>query len=106
MKKIILILLALLSSPLFASVNCLDNSQHLQEGFDDKEWHSVACDCPCEKVKGGYCVQCRHLQNASTYTIVVPTKVAQQTRMRLHIPDNPQAVIRKLALEYLQSKKD
>ena len=105
MKKIIALTSLLLASPLFASVHCLDNSQHLQENFDDKEWHSVACDCPCTTIKGRHCIECGHLQDAHTYIVVIPTKVAQQTKMKLHIPDNPQAVLRKLAFKYLQNKK-
>lgn len=103
MKKIILLSLVLLSCPLFASVNCLDNSQHLQEDFDDKEWHSVACDCPCAIVKGNKCIECGHLQNASTYIVVLPTKVALQKKASRSY--DPKAALRQLAFEYLQSKK-
>lgn len=93
----------LLSCPLFASVNCLDNSKHLQEDYDDKEWHPVACDCPCTTIKGRHCIECGHLQNASTYVVVLPTKVAQQGNV--YIPSDPKATFKKLALEYLLKKK-
>jgi hypothetical protein len=71
MKKLIVLTLCLLATPLFASLNCLDNSEHLQYGdYDNKEWHSVKCDCSCTYVKGGKCVECGHLQNARPLTIV------------------------------------
>jgi len=106
MKKIILTSLISLSFPLAASVNCLDNSQHLQESYDDKEWHSVACDCSCEKeiIKGNKCTVCQHLQNASTYVVVLPTKIALTTRKKIYTPRDPQTVVKKLALKYIQKK--
>lgn len=102
MKKIMLLIFLLANYPLIASVNCLDNSQHLQEDYDDKEWHPVACDCPCAIVKGNKCIECSHLQNASTYIIVTPTKVAQQTRK--YPSYNPKDVLRELAHKFLQKK--
>lgn len=102
MKKLMILILLFANYPLSASVNCLDNSKHLAEDFDDKEWHSVACDCPCTTIKGGKCTECGHLQNASTYVVVLPTQVAQQGK--IHAPQNPQAVIKKLALKYLKNK--
>lgn len=103
MKKIILFSFILLSHPIFSSVNCLDNSKHLREDFDDKEWHSVACDCPCTTIKGNYCIECGHLQNASTYVVVIPTKVAQQNKT--YPSYDPKAALRQLAFEYLNKKK-
>jgi hypothetical protein len=102
MKKLMILVLLLGNYPISASVNCLDNSKHLSEDFDDKEWHSVACDCPCTVIKGNKCIECGHLQNASTYVVVLPTKVAHQEK--ISAPAHPQAVIKKLALKYLQKK--
>lgn len=102
MKKIMIFVLLLANYSLYASVNCLDNSKHLSEDFDDKEWHSVACDCPCTVIKGNKCIECGHLQNASTYVVVLPTKVAHQAKV--YTPESPQSVIRKLAHKYLQKK--
>lgn len=102
MKKIIFLTLLVASFPLIASVNCLDNSQHLQEDFDDKEWHSVACDCPCDVIKGNKCIECGHLQNASTYTVVLPTKVAQPTRK--YPSYNPKDTLRELAHKFLKNQ--
>jgi hypothetical protein len=105
MKKIILIALALLFSPVHASVNCLANSQHLQESYDDKEWHSVACNCPCTLIKkNNHCFDCDHLQNASTYVVVLPTKIALNNTQKIYKPQNPQTIIQKLVLKYIQKK--
>ena len=103
MKKIILFCM-LLNIPAIASVNCLDNSSHLAEDIDYHEIHPVACDCPCTVVKGNKCIQCCHLQNASTYVVVIPTKVAQDTKKKYPSYD-PRAMLRQLAYEYLQNKK-
>lgn len=105
MKKLLICALILSTYPLTASVNCLDNSKHLSEDFDDKEWHSVACDCPCAQIKGNKCVKCGHLQNASTYTVVTPSKVAQETK-RNYPSSDPKAIIRQLAAEFLKKVKN
>ena len=102
MKKVMILILLLTNYLLSASVNCLDNSKHLAEDFDDKEWHAVACDCPCTVIKGNKCIECGHLQNASTYVVVLPTKIAQQAK--IPTPQNPQTVIKKLALKYIKNK--
>jgi hypothetical protein len=81
MKKIIILTLSLLTTPLFASLNCMDNSEHLQYGdYDNKEWHSVQCDCPCTVIKCGKCIECGHLQEARPLTVVQvsATKAAAQ----------------------------
>ena len=103
MKKLMILLLLIFSYQLNASIYCLDNSKHLAEDFDDKEWHSVACDCPCTTIRGNKCVECGHLQNASTYVVVQPTKVVRQEKV--YTPKNPWSVIKKLAAHYLQKKK-
>ncbi len=104
MKKIIMFLCLFAIIPLDASVKCLKNSWDLKGDFDDKEWHSVACDCPCTLVRKGYCVECGHLQNAATYTVVLPTKIVHQSKIR--VPASPQEVLRKLARRYLEMKME
>jgi hypothetical protein len=107
MKKLMILMILLAMYPMSASVNCLDNSQHLAKDFDDKEWHSVACDCPCTTIRKGYCVECGHLQNASTYVVVQPAKVVQNntnTISKMYALGNPQEVLRKLARQYLENK--
>ena len=90
MKKIIiLIITTLVATPLLASLNCIDNSEHLQYGdYDRKMWHAVACDCPCTYVKGRRCVECGHLQEARPLTIVK----ARATKAAQRIVQGPQTV--------------
>jgi hypothetical protein len=102
MKKVIMFLFLFISYPIAASINCLDNSKHLQEDFDDKEWHSVACDCPCQLIRKNICTECGHLQNAATYVVVIPPKIAQNENYPSY---NPQKTLRQLACDYLQKKK-
>ena len=105
MKKLIMLILIACSYPITASVNCLDNSKHLSEDFDDKEWHSVACNCPCTLIKkNNHCFDCDHLQNASTYVVVLPTKIALNNTQKIYKPRNPQTIIQKLVLKYIQKK--
>jgi hypothetical protein len=108
MKKVMIFMLLLSMTPVVASVNCIDNSRHLQEDFDDKEWHSIACDCPCTTIRKGYCVECGHLQNASTYVVVQPTKIVHNslTTPKVYAFGNPHDVLRKLAKRYLETKME
>src|SRR5574337_94056 len=99
MKKIILCLTLLSASHMNASINCMDNSEHLAENIDNKEWHPIACDCPCATVKGNKCIDCGHLQNVSTYVVVQPTKVVQE--QKLYSPKNPCSVMKKITAYYL-----
>ena len=92
----------LLAQPALACVNCLDNSLHLRADNDNKEWYPVACNCPCTTIKGNKCIECGHLQNAATYVVALPTKIAHQVKIR--IPENPWNVLKKLAHDYLQAK--
>jgi len=103
MKKI-MIFIFFLNSPLSASVYCLSNTKNLTEDFDDKEWHSVACDCPCNKIKGRHCIECGHLQNAHTYVVVVPTKIAQPNKQ--YLASDPQRTFKKLVLGYIHKRKN
>lgn len=102
MKNIMIIMLLTISYPVFPSINCLEKSKHLKEDFDDKEWHSAQCDCPCQLVRKNICTECGHLQNAATYTVVMPTKIAQQSSPHFY---DPQKILEKLALTYLRNKK-
>ncbi len=100
-------ILLLSMNPATASVKCLSNTLAQAEDFDNKEWHLVACDCPCTTIRKGYCVECGHLQNASTYVVVQPTKVVQNnTTPRIYTFGNPRDVLRKLARQYLEAKID
>ena len=104
MKKIMILICFLIAEPTLASVYCLDNSKHLEKDYDNKEVYPVACDCPCTTIKGNRCIECGHLQNAATYVLALPTKIAHQWKIR--IPDNPLTTLKKLAHRYLQKKSN
>lgn len=104
MKNKIILILTLFTMPLFAGPYCMDNSEHLARPNDNKEWHSIECDCNCETIKNGRCTECGHLQDARTFTIIKPTQSSRIAQSTLHIPEDPQVVIRKLAARYLQNK--
>ena len=103
MKKIITLIIALLAAPLLASVNCLDNSEHQQYGdYDNKEWHSVECDCPCTHVKGGKCVECGHLQDARPLTIVKQSAVMAKQHNKIRGPQTVKEALNNLVHEYIK----
>ncbi len=82
MKKIMLLTLTLMIAPLYASNNCIDNTQKLENLFDSKEWHSVDCNCNCKNLRKDICFECGHKQNAHPWTIIQPdsgAKVAQRS---------------------------
>lgn len=62
--KLWLFALTLMSLPLYARIGCLDKSMHLEQKFDYKKYHCVACNCPCEQMysltKNGTCTECGH----------------------------------------------
>ena len=92
MKKIIMVIVAMLyGAPSFAGTNCIDNSEHLEKSYDDKEWHSVACDCNCEIIKDGYCTECKHLQNAHPITVISSPKTKKVIAKQLSV-QSPQSL--------------
>jgi hypothetical protein len=101
--KYIMLLITLLITPLYAGPLCMDNSKHLEEMYDTKEWHSVECYCNCDTIKGRYCIECGHLQDAQTYNIVnVKSERKYITRqVKIRIPDDPKQVFKCLAAQYL-----
>jgi|SRR5579863_9917813 len=101
-------LLILLIAPLSAGPYCIDNSQHLQKPYDDKEWHSVACACDCTTIKGGHCADCGHMQNARTYTVINPREINMRSSStaKTYIPENPQDALKKLAAQFVKNKYD
>jgi len=105
MKKIIILCITLLTAPLFACLNCIDNSEHLQYGnFDTKEWHSVACNCPCTYVKGRKCVECGHLQEARPLTIV-KASVTKAARYIVHGPQTVKDALNNLVQRYVKNNE-
>ena len=86
MKKLLFFALSFLTTPLIAGPYCMDNSEHLAQSYDSKEWHSAECDCDCQKqpIKGGKCIECGHLQEARPFTIIQTsaTKTVQQNKIQ------------------------
>lgn len=107
MKQMITLMLAILITPLYASINCIDNSEHLEKSHDHKEWHLVACNCPCEIIKGGYCTECGHRQNAHPLAMITSTKqqISSTTQSKLYY-SNPKDSLKKLAARYVKNKYD
>lgn len=104
MKKIIILTLTLLTAPLFAGLNCIDNSEHLQFGsFDTKEWHAVDCICPCSTIRNGICVECGHLQNARPLTIVKKSTTEALFNSRLLGTQTVKETIKSLVRDYLNT---
>ncbi len=103
-KHILLLTLSLIGAPLIAGPYCMDNSEHLARPNDNKEWHSIECDCNCETIRNGYCTECGHRQNARTYEIVKPMQSSRLAQSTLSTPEDPQDVLRKLAARYIQNK--
>jgi hypothetical protein len=106
MKKIIMLTLSLLTAPLYASLDCMDNSEHLQYGdYDNKEWHSVECDCPCTYVKGRKCVECGHLQKARPWTIVQTSAIKAVQQNSVRGPQTVTEALNNLVKRYVYNKE-
>ncbi|HEV2601239.1 MAG TPA: hypothetical protein VGT41_02990 [Candidatus Babeliales bacterium] len=71
--KLLLLLIPMLTiaTSMHASPDCLDNSKHLTEKYDNKNYYYVStsscgpCNCPCEKQypissNRGKCWKCNH----------------------------------------------
>lgn len=100
MRRIILLTITLLHSPLFAGLNCLSEYDNIKY----VGWHSVECDCPCTYVKGRKCVECGHLQDARPLTIITHSikKLAQHNKI-----DEPQTMkeaVNNLIQKYIKNE--
>lgn len=79
MKKLYLNLLMLSAIRLSAAPGCIDNSYHLTQLFDYKNYHHVACNCPCQKQykivpKRAQCQKCLHYRDPYYTNPVTQTK--------------------------------
>ena len=67
MKKTLFLYTFLFSFFLKASYDCMDNSHHLKEPYDNKSYRKVLCNCPCKKYKiyedRGRCSKCKHFRD-------------------------------------------
>jgi hypothetical protein len=104
MKKILTLLVALFTAPLFSGPYCID-----------KQGHSLACPCNCDAVRGRYCIDCTHLHDARPITVVEPLLHSplilspskdggQAKKTTVRIPETPQDVLEKLATQYVKNK--
>jgi hypothetical protein len=103
-KYFIASLLLCISGKIYAKIGCMDNSYHLTQPFDSKNYHFVACNCPCEitVIKNrGKCLKCLHFHQASTLHIATPSKSPLPTNNNPDIPTLAQA---KRALNLLVSR--
>lgn len=68
MYKLLCVLLISLPLVIVSAPGCQDNSLHLERGtIDYKQWHYVACTCPCDKYQlrpDNRCSECEHLHTA------------------------------------------
>jgi hypothetical protein len=66
--------LVIASGPLNAAIGCMDNSYHLTQPYDNKDYHFVACNCPCDKQKWlidrNTCILCRHFHEPKRLIII------------------------------------
>lgn len=65
-------IMMLVSLELYAIVGCMDNSYHLTQPFDNKDYHYVACNCPCiqRAPDRNKCLQCGHFHEAKPVVII------------------------------------
>jgi hypothetical protein len=78
-----------LSASLRAELGCMDNSYHLTQRYDAKEYHYVQCNCDCSKERQfpqrAQCSQCLHYHTPVT-TIVMPLSTALNTHAQSTTP--------------------
>ncbi len=94
MKKIVFFSIFLFTAPLLSGPSCIN-----------KQGHSLACPCNCDAIKGRYCIDCTHLQNAQNYTVITGQNNRKQNTKNINDRSrDPQDVLNKLAVRYLQNK--
>lgn len=74
MKQLIIIA-TLYIGTLYTAPGCLDNSYHLTQAFDYKNYHLVQCNCPCEKQykilsKRAQCSKCLHYRDPYVWDLL------------------------------------
>ena len=81
-------------------VGCVDNSYHLKQKYDSKEYHYVECNCPCDThaafgLKSKYrnkCLECGHYHYADPQSFPI-----QKNAMR---PDTRTSPLQALIVQY------
>lgn len=71
----------IISSCIFKSIisqiGCMDNSHHLQQKYDSKEYHYVQCNCPCDRYAAvgkkapsrNQCLECGHYHDPKPHYV-------------------------------------
>lgn len=62
-------------APAYAEIGCMDNSYHVQQDYDYKQYHYVRCTCPCKQYqhymsKGYRCSKCGHAHDPHLAAVV------------------------------------
>lgn len=107
--SVLILFVCFINIPLQAKIGCMDNSWHLAKPFDNKEYHYVSCNCPCQEIiqDRGRCLYCRHFHKPGKWTVIH----YQKNRTYTNLNDAPffytlytQEIARK-AIELKKSKK-
>lgn len=87
MKKVYaaIIILSFTTYTINAATGCLDNSWHLKQSYDSKDYHLVSCSCPCESHTAKYrlfqargqCPACKHYHDPRSFIIVTAQSLQQ-----------------------------
>jgi hypothetical protein len=75
----VLLLVGTVSQALNARIGCMDNSKHLSEPFDTKEYHYVQCNCPCtyhNSRERNLCIMCQHVHMDPRIEVIESQSVA------------------------------
>ncbi len=64
---------------------CMDNSHHLQQGFDHKSYHYVPCNCSCKQLfaNKGLCRECGHARDPQKQELITTVPTQGQKRQIL-----------------------
>lgn len=90
MKMKILFSFIFIFNHALGSIGCMDNSWHLAQPFDSKEYHYVKCNCPCRKLglARGECTECGHAHDFAPQYIIkrpnAPVREIPANRIPVH----------------------
>ena len=85
------------ASILNAQQDCLDNSYHLQQSYDHKNYHYVACTCSCSEYQNftnrGQCMQCLHYHVPKDWMVVSGDKVVMRIQQTKPVQSTEQVAV-------------
>lgn len=80
-----------------AQQDCLDNSYHLKQAYDNKNYHYVGCTCPCSEYKNftnrGQCMQCKHYHVPKNWMVISGDKVVMQIQQTKPVQSTEQIAV-------------